>query len=240
MAPFVIQSDIIASDIIRYRIGEFSMAIILLGGEKGGCGKSTVATNLAVVMAQRGADVMLLDTDPQGTSSNWVERRNGREQADLPVVNCAQKTGEVYATLRDLASRYEVVIADAGGRDSKELRSAMVAADVLLMPLQASIADLETMNRMAQLIELAKAMNPALRVMGFVSRGPTNITGREALEAREFLGDCQGIEVLGTVVRDRKIYRDALLEGLGVTEMANSKARAEVQLLVDEVWRALA
>lgn len=214
------------------------MPIILLGGEKGGCGKSTMATNMAVVLAQRGLDVMLLDADPQGSASNWVARRNNHGDS-LPVVNCVQKTGEVYATLRDLASRYQVVIADAGGRDSKELRSAMVAADVLLMPLQASIADLETMERMSKVIELAKAMNPGLQVQGFVSRGPTNITGREALEARDFLGNCEGVDVLGTVIRDRKIYRDALLEGLGVTEMNNSKARAEVQLLVDEVWRTL-
>ncbi|GGY03938.1 AAA family ATPase [Paludibacterium paludis] len=214
------------------------MSIILMGVEKGGCGKSTMATNMAVVLAQRGLDVMLLDADPQGSASNWVARRNSRGQ-DLPVVNCVQKTGEVFATLRDLANRYDVVIADAGGRDSKELRSAMVAADVLLMPLQASIADLETMDRMAKVIELAKAMNTTLQVQGFVSRGSTNITGRETQEARAFLGDCDGVNVLDTVIRDRKIYRDALLEGLGVTEMNNSKARAEVQLLVDEVWRTL-
>jgi chromosome partitioning protein len=90
--------------------------------------------------------------DPQGTASKWIGRRN---DVGLPVIHCAQKTGEVFATAKDLAKRYELVIIDAGGRDSKELRSAMMAADVMLMPIQASIADLETLEHMSEVIGMA-------------------------------------------------------------------------------------
>lgn len=207
--------------------------IVLVGGEKGGAGKSTLASNLAVVMASRGVDVMLLDADPQGTASKWIARRN---EAGLPVIHNAQKTGEVLATAKDLARRYELVIIDAGGRDSKELRSAMVAADMMVMPLQASIADLETLERMSEVIRMVRSINSGLAVKAVVTRAPTNPSITEVAEAREMLAEFPEIELARGIIRDRKIYRDALLEGRGVVEMDNGKARAEVQLLVDELF----
>lgn len=207
--------------------------ILLVGGEKGGAGKSTLGSNLAVVMAKRGADVMLLDADPQGTASKWIGRRN---DAGLPVIHCAQKTGEVFATAKDLAKRYELVIVDAGGRDSKELRSAMMAADVMLMPIQASIADLETLEHMSEVIGMAKSINMSLQVKAVITRAPTNPSITEVAEARELLADYPEISLTKSIIRDRKIYRDALLEGRGVVEMDNSKARAEVQLLSYEIF----
>ena len=207
--------------------------ILLVGGKKGGAGKSTLGSNLAVVMAKRGVDVMLLDADPQGTASKWVARRN---DASLQAIHCAQKTGEVYATAKDLAKRYELVIVDAGGRDSKELRSAMVAADMMVMPIQASIADLETLDHMSEVISMAKAMNTALAVKAVITRAPTNPSITEVAEARELLADYREIELARSIVRDRKVYRDALLEGRGVVEMDNGKARAEIQLLANEIF----
>ena len=117
--------------------------IVLIGGEKGGTGKSTIATNLAAYLAGRVADVILLDSDQQSTAARWVERRN-QNHPHLPKVHCVQKTGDVFETIRDLASRYQQVLIDAGGRDSEELRTAMAAAQKLYAPLKASQPDLET------------------------------------------------------------------------------------------------
>jgi len=103
--------------------------ILLLGGEKGGTGKSTLATNLAVWLAHKGRDVILVDTDCQRTSSHFVDRRN--ELGTLPRIHCAEKYGNVFDTVKDLATRYEYVLVDAGGRDSEELRTAMVVAHKL-------------------------------------------------------------------------------------------------------------
>ena len=99
--------------------------ILLLGGEKGGTGKSTIATNLAAWLAVHGGDVILVDTDVQRTAANWVDRRNLLNGVPallngVPAVQCAERRGNVFHTLRDLAKRYEQVIVDAGGRDSEE------------------------------------------------------------------------------------------------------------------------
>ncbi len=206
--------------------------IILVGGEKGGSGKSTTATNLAVYLKLEGHDVMLLDCDKQGTSSKWVSRR---DEAGYPRVHSAQKFGDVSKTVTDLAARYAYVVIDAGGRDSKELRSAMVASDLILIPLKASQADLETLPVVDELVSLAKGMNPRLMARTLLCMTPTNERIREVEGARKLLKDFPDLPLSGCILAERKIYRDALLLGRGVVELKNGEAKAEIQLLGQEV-----
>lgn len=208
--------------------------ILLFGGEKGGTGKSTLATNLAVWLAMKGRDVVLIDTDVQRTASHFVDRRNAI--ADAPKVHCAEKHGNVFETVRDLARRYEEVIVDAGGRDSEELRTALVAAQAVYCPLRASQPDIETSIHMNELVKLARGMNPVLQARLLISMAPTNPVIHEAAEAREILSELPEFGLSQVMVRDRKVYRDAMLEGLGVIEMGNEKATAEIKALAQEIY----
>lgn len=208
--------------------------ILLIAAEKGGVGKSTIATNLAVHLAHGGVDVVLLDTDGQATAARFVERRD--EAGITPAVPCVQRTGDVASTLRDLANRYQVVVVDAGGRDSREMRSAMAVANLLLVPTKASQADLETFSKVNELIGLARGLNPELKAVALLSIAPTNPVIREVEDARELLVEFDQLELADTIIRDRKVYRDALLVGKGVIELDNSHARAEIQLLAQEFF----
>ncbi|HYD81872.1 MAG TPA: division plane positioning ATPase MipZ [Paucimonas sp.] len=208
--------------------------ILLIGGEKGGTGKSTIATNLAVQLALEGKDVMLLDADPQGTASKWIERRN---EAGYPLIHCAQKTGDVYKAAVDLGQRYEHVIIDAGGRDSRELRSGMVAADKMYVPIRASQADLETLPHVDELIGLARGLNEDLQVFAVLSQAPSNPLINEVQDAQELLIQFPELKLSDSIIRDRKVYRDALLAGKGVVELSNGQAKAEIQLLCGEVFQ---
>ncbi len=209
--------------------------IVLIGGEKGGTGKSTIAPNLAADLAGRGADVILLDSDQQSTAARWVERRN-QNHPDLPKVHCVQKTGDVFETIRDLASRYQQVLIDAGGRDSEELRTAMAAAQKMYAPLKASQPDLETSLHMNQVVRLARALNRNLLAYAVISMAPTHPFVTEAEEARELLTELSELDLSDVFIRERKIYRDAMVEGKGVVECANPKAKAEIQLLAEEIY----
>jgi chromosome partitioning protein len=208
--------------------------ILLLGGEKGGTGKSTIAVNLAVWLAQKGADVIMVDTDRQRTSSHWVDRRNHAD--GLPTVHCAEKHGNVFHSVKDLAKRYDQVIVDAGGRDSEELRTALVAAHLVYCPLKASQPDLETSVHMNELVKLARGMNEGLQARAVISMGPTNPVITEAQEAQDILTELPEFSLSGVVVRDRKVYRDAMVEGRGVIEMSNDKATAEIESLAKEIY----
>ncbi len=211
--------------------------ILLCGAEKGGVGKSTIASNLAVYLANEGVDVVLVDADTQATCARFVERRN--ETGLQPEIHCIQRTGNVAAALKDLAKRYQVVIADAGGRDSIELRTAASVANLMLTPIRASQADLETLPKVNEIVGLAKAHNPELKAFAVLSMAPSNPAIREVEDARELLAEFDQIELADTVIRDRKIYRDALLAGRGVVELANGQARAEIQLLAQEFFETV-
>lgn len=208
--------------------------IVLVGGEKGGVGKSTLASNLAIHLAHHQVDVVLVDTDGQATCARFIERRD--ESGIQPTVPCVQRTGDVSATLRDLARRYQVIVVDAGGRDSRELRTALAVANLLLTPIRASQADLETLPKVNELIGLARGLNPELKAAAVLSMAPSNPVIREVEDARELLAEFDQLELADTVIRDRKVYRDALLGGRGVIELDNSQARAEIQLLAQEFF----
>lgn len=208
--------------------------ILLIAGEKGGTGKSTIATNLAALLAVAGKDIMLLDADPQGTSTSWIERRNA---AGLPKIHSAQKTGDVYSTVMDQGERYEFVLVDAGGRDSKEMRTALVAADLLYTPFKASQNDLETMPKLNEIVGMAKGMNRALKAFAMLNMAPAQPTAREVPEARELLAEFPEFLLSSSIIRDRRVYRDAAAAGKGVVEMNDNQARAEIELLAQEIFK---
>lgn len=211
--------------------------IILVGGEKGGTGKTTIATNLAALRASTGRDVVLIDTDPQGSASGWCLTRDEAEIA--PRVASVQKFGKGLAReLEDLAQRYQDIIVDAGGRDSVELRAAMTKAEVLVSPVQASQFDLWTLKALDELVRQAQGFNPTLRTLIVISRGPTHHQVTDAKEAAELLADYETFTLAGSVIRDRTIYRRAAGLGQGVIEFSdqNEKASQEIQLLYEEVF----
>jgi len=207
--------------------------IILIGSQKGGCGKSTTAVNICAELASQGHDVVLVDADRQCTSANWAMDRVTNEK--LAKVHCVQKYENIRDTLIDLDKRYGFVIVDAAGRDSRELRTGMLAAHVLIVPFRPSQPDLDTLPKMQEIITQAKDLNPDLKVFGLLTMTPTNPAIREEAEARICLEDYPVIELLTTIIHDRKCYRDAMSDGLGVVEMDNPKAKDEIKKLIAEI-----
>ena len=210
--------------------------MVLVGGEKGGTGKTTLAVNLAAMRAREGRDVLLVDTDPQGSASYWAQVRG--EDGQLARVACMQKFGKgLAAELKDLAGRYQDVIVDAGGRDSIELRSALVAVEVALLPVQASQFDLWTLERLAELVETARGFNPDLRALVVISRAPTHVTSTDAAEARDLLAEYPAMTPSQWLIRDRVAFRRAASAGQGAVEhAADEKAVFEIGRVYKEVF----
>lgn len=214
--------------------------IVLVGGEKGGTGKSTLATNLCAWLAAGGRDVLLLDADRQSTSANWAaERQHRRVNQEAAPVHCVQRYGvdALYAAIDDLRKRYEEIVIDAGGRDSGELRTALALADKFYAPAKASQSDLWTIDHLAVLVDHARASNRRLDARVLISMAPTNPRINEEREATEMLAEFTGRLALSPcVTRERKAYRDAMGEGKGVVELSDPKASSEIAAIAEEIY----
>ena len=213
------------------------MSIILIGGEKGGSGKTTLAVNLAAQRALIGRDVLIIDTDIQASASYWTQIRD--EAGIKPRVACIQKFGKGLQTeVRDLATRYQDLIIDAGGRDSVELRSALVVAERVYIPIQPSQFDIWTLGRMDELVKTVQGFNPKVQAWVVISRASTNPSVGEAAEAQALLSDFDNLQLAQVVIRDRIAYRKAARAGLGVEELkpTDPKAQEEMRMLFQKVF----
>jgi chromosome partitioning protein len=197
--------------------------IVLIGSQKGGCGKSTIATNLAATAALNGRDVVLIDSDSQCTSATWAADREG---LDVPQVACVQKVGNITNTAKELATKYDLVIIDAGGRDSQELRTGLLAADLLIAPFKPSQADLDTVFQLSDVVGQAKDFNASLVAVAVLTMSPTHPANTEIQDSKDYLSE--HMTVLDCLVHDRKAYRDALSMGRGVVEHSDTKAKNEI------------
>ncbi len=214
------------------------MAIVLFGGEKGGTGKTTLATNMATMLALQGKDVMLLDTDRQGTASFWATVRE--ETATEPRIACVQKFGKgLVSQVRDLADRYDEIVIDAGGQDSAELRYALGVSDFAYIPIQPFQFDIWTIQQMDDLVDMAQGLNDSLQAFIVLNRVSTNPAVREESETRDFFEreEFQNLTLMDSILRDRISYRKAARDGVSVVEMKqDKKAIQEMVQLFKEVY----
>lgn len=181
------------------------MFTIVFATQKGGSGKSTVAVNLAVALAERGRSVVLVDLDRQGTATDWRRART----ADHPRLchDIAHAAGA------------DVAIIDTPGVDSPATTAAMRAADLVLVPVRPSVPDLRgSLPTIHALVRIGKPF-------AFVLNQCPVRAGSRLAETRA------GLAALGIVaeppIAARVTYQDAMAAGLGVTEYAPSSPAAE-------------
>jgi chromosome partitioning protein len=199
---------------------------------KGGAGKSTIATNLAVaaVIQQGVGSVALVDTDIQKTSFYWCEKR--AEKSSLPEIRCVGVTGrDTYTKILDLGREFKTVIVDAGGRASAELQLAIAAADRVLVPVQPSAADgMAVEDTVAALDRVLKDTGQLAEVFAFLSRAPTNPRDKDVESMMKFLGRVPQFRLVQERTSDRKAYRQGLKQGRGVMELGPAAEKAAEEL----------
>lgn len=211
--------------------------IILVGGEKGGSGKTTLVTNIAALTVQEGQDLLLIDTDRQGSASAWCAVRDENKSAKrvASIQKFGEKLGDEIVALKE---KYVHILIDAGGQNSTELRTAMTVADKIFVPIQAGQFDIWTLGVMDGLVKNMKIINPKLQAYIVINRGPTNHTSSEVQEVLDVLSDFENLDLAESVIHERIAFRKAAKEGLGVTELSklDAKACAEMKELYKEVY----
>jgi chromosome partitioning protein len=212
--------------------------IIVAGGIKGGSGKTTVATHLAVMRALAGRDVLLIDADDQETATDFTALRNerlpeGAGYTSIKLTGAAVRT----ETLR-LARKYQDVVIDTGGRDTTSQRAALTVAHKLIVPFVPRSFDVWTLEKVARLVDEMRAANPQLKAYVFLNRADPQ--GRDNDEAAELLREAGGLEYLDTPIGTRKAFGNAASQGLAVTELKQQdpKATQEINALFRSLFDA--
>lgn len=202
--------------------------LVVLNG-KGGVGKTTTAVNLAATLAEQGR-VLLVDADPQGSASWWVERSEGAIGFDVK-----QETNPSYlANLRDLQDYDMVVVDTPPALNSQALAAVVPAADYVVLPTPPAPMDL------AALIETVRtAVLPAKvphRVL-LTKVDPRSLA--EALEAQNTLMEL-GIPACNAFIRAYKAHERAALDGMTIAQWRGKNAReaeADYRRAADEIQR---
>lgn len=212
--------------------------ITVFGGTKGGTGKSTLAQNVATCLAHGGRDVLLFDADDrQHSAARWAERRESSQTT--PRVHAVCLRGNVLGSLQNLATKYDDIVVDVGGYDSVELRSALLVADMLVVPFRPSQKDLETVESLPELEQGTRINNPDVRIRSVLTNVSSNYRCPRAREAAEYLAEC-GVPPLDVRFPTRQAWIDSDAAGQGVIEFAtpkiNPKAVAEIRALVQEIY----
>ena len=213
--------------------------IISVVNEKGGSGKTTIAVNLAFKFAEQGIDTMLVDADPQRSVETLIDYR-ANKGLELPFTSVSRTGDSLAKEVRNLANKYDSIIIDTGGRDSREMRQALLVSDIVLIPtIITSGFDQAVLNKMLNLISETLIMNENLKTLIVNNKASTNpMLENKVQKFIDFLSEVelpQNVKLANIILHEREIYKNVIFDGKSVIELEDNKARDEVNALYKEL-----
>jgi chromosome partitioning protein len=208
--------------------------VFAIVNQKGGAGKTTTAINLAAALAETGARVLLIDADPQHTAADWSAMR---EKAP-PFVLIALPQPVLHRDVPTLAADYDFIVIDGPPRNYEVTRSAIAAADLVLIPVQPSGADFWASRETVKLAKEAHAFKETQKSVFLVSRRK----GQTALgrDIREALAQFE-LPLLRADIPDRIAYAEAITNGKTIIEsQRNGLGAKDFRVLLAEIKEVIA
>lgn len=197
--------------------------------QKGGVGKTTLSVNLAASLAKAGHRVLLIDADPQGSALDWAAARS--EEPLFSVIGLPRAT--IHREIEQISQGYDHVVIDGPPRVTDLARSAIMASDIVLIPVQPSPYDIWAAHEVVKLIEEASVFKEDLKSVFVINRKIANTAiARDASQALE----TYPIPVLKSSVTQRVIFAEAASEGKSIYEIdPHGPAATEMQAVVAEL-----
>lgn len=198
---------------------------------KGGCGRSTLSTNLAGELAKT-APTALFDCDmPQGTAASWYSLRKGSDKAEGLTIDTATSHQELVSKLSNYPEA-EYLVIDSPPRLAEIARAMIMVSDLVLIPIATSVAEIWATADMVELLEEARKVRPVEARMVWARHRENTKLAKELVQEIKNVLD---IPLLDTALGLRVGYQEALGLGLTGAEVGDSSAKKEVISLVNEV-----
>ena len=205
------------------------MPVVAIVNQKGGTGKTTLATNLAWVLAEKG-NVLLLDADPQASSQNWAA---GDDPASTALTVKGIGTGDLIQLVRSMATNYDWVIIDGPPGITKTSADAVRVADVVLIPAKPSPLDVWAAADIVKAVQARQKAANGVPKAAFVitMTQPRTRLGRNIDDALNEMG----IPVLQARTTQRVAYPNAINDGNSVVVGRDQTARNEILAIKGEL-----
>jgi chromosome partitioning protein len=212
-----------------------SARIVAVVNQKGGSGKTTVSMQLASALARRNYKVLVVDADPQGTATRWAASAEDPKAFPASVVGLSAATAKVHREVKKFVDDYQYILIDCPpAADSPVPQSALLIADLAIVPLIPSPLDLWAAVAIRKVIENVHDLNESLTSRLLINQCQPNTT--LAHEALEVLAEF-GIPLFKTFIHHRQVYRQSAVFGQGVHDFGSraNAAMQEVDALTNEV-----
>lgn len=204
------------------------MSIISVLNPKGGSGKTTISTNLARSLHERGYSVLLVDSDPQGSARDWHAANE-----DNPIELVALDRPNNVKTLTSMATNYDYVVIDGAAKLEDMIAACIKVSDLVLIPVQPSPYDIWAASDLVDFIKARQDVTDGLPSATFVISRIVEGT-RLGSDVRKVL-DEYDLPVCVTTITQRQVYPQSASEGKTVYDADNAKATAETTALTDEL-----
>lgn len=199
--------------------------------EKGGSGKTTLAINLATKLNTKNK-TLLIDLDPQKSISAFL---SFRDESEMPFDFKCSNNEELQSLIAQALQNYTNIVIDTGGRDSKEMRSAMVYSDICIIPTIPNGLDASVLDKMLDYLKEAKKIQNKLKGFVLITKANSNpFLKNKIKEFQEFLkskNSKKDFYLLESILYEREAYKESILQGKGITENLKNSEKAQEEFL---------